>query len=265
MNNNKKYYIINKININIKNNMIKIKGIKKKIPENTENTENTENIEIILLIRSYNRPEYLKKTLESLLNSNINKCSKRYIYDDYSTDIKTLNILNDTKYINKPSKEFIVIKNKINKGCKISYCDALNLIKKENINKKYFICTLDNDVIVKSNFLEELHINYMKALSIFKNNKILFTGFNPTNAHCNKLSDHNTFYRKKSFGGVNYFFHVDLIDYIINWWMINYDHGVNENMMKNNFPLCCLKKSVINHYGQYGLNSFGHYDFDKNF
>ena len=40
---------------------------------------------IILLVRSFNRPQILKMIIKSLLNSNIDKCMKRYIYDDCST------------------------------------------------------------------------------------------------------------------------------------------------------------------------------------
>ena len=40
------------------------------------------NPKILFLMRSYNRPEYLSKTLKSLQKSDINSCFKKIIYDD---------------------------------------------------------------------------------------------------------------------------------------------------------------------------------------
>jgi hypothetical protein len=37
-------------------------------------------------------------------------------------------------------------------------------------------------------------------------------------------------------------------------------------MNKNNMPMCCLKKSVVNHVGYKGINSMnGRSDIDVNF
>ena len=41
---------------------------------------------IILLIRSYDRGNYLINTISSIIKSDINLCDKRYIYDDNSKD-----------------------------------------------------------------------------------------------------------------------------------------------------------------------------------
>ena len=50
----------------------------------------SERTNIVFLIRSFNRPEYLKDTLTSVLKSDIDLCFKRYIYDDGSSDPETL-------------------------------------------------------------------------------------------------------------------------------------------------------------------------------
>jgi len=220
-------------------------------------------MELVLLVRSFNRPEYLKITLDSLLKSDIDKCIKRYIYDDGSRNNETLEILSNDEYINVPNKEFIVIKES-NLGCRLSYCNALNYIKNDNINNtNYYICTVDNDVIVRQNFLEDLYTNYQKAFSIFNTYNLLFTGFNPTNAHQNKLVDYDTFYTKKTCGGVNFFFHVEFIDFIIDNWRIGMDWSVVHKMIQQKYILCCLKKSVINHVGKFGVNSNGNQDRDE--
>ena len=46
-------------------------------------------MKVVILIRSYNRPNYLKKTLNSLFKSDLTNVNNIYIYDDNSNDIKT--------------------------------------------------------------------------------------------------------------------------------------------------------------------------------
>ena len=68
-------------------------------------------LQIILLIRSYNRPEYLQKTLSSVLLSDIDICVKRYIFDDCSNDDNTIQLLSnrirDRKSISILSRYFL--------------------------------------------------------------------------------------------------------------------------------------------------------------
>lgn len=223
-------------------------------------------MKVILLLRSYERPTYLKHTLVSLLKSDINLCIKRYIYDDGSKNNNVLNILNNNNLINKKGKEFKIIK-KINKGCKESYISALKYIENDNSNiSDYFICTIDNDVIVKPNFILSLCFFYNKAFEVFKTNNMLLTGFNPTNAHLNNIKQYNGFYRKNTAGAINFFFHIKFLNFIIQSWLFELDHGVNKCMIKNDYPLLCLNKGIINHIGQHGLwsNKF-FFDFDSNF
>jgi len=49
-------------------------------------------MKVILLIRSYNRSNYLKKTLTSLFKSDLTKVNKIFIYDDKSNDKNTIKI-----------------------------------------------------------------------------------------------------------------------------------------------------------------------------
>lgn len=219
---------------------------------------------IILVVRNYNRPEYLKKTLESLLKSDIDKCEKRYIYDDCSTDEETKLILNNEKYINVENKEFSVIYNNNNEGCKKSYLNALNYIKEHN-NDCHYICTVDNDVQVKEHFISTLFNEYNKAFDIFNHTNILFTGFSPTNAHVNMIQSYDSFYTKQSFGGVNYFFHRAFLDFIYTYWDHDLDWGIVHEMVNRNYPQCCTTVSCLNHLGLYGLSSCGSCDNDSNF
>ena len=224
-------------------------------------------MKIILLLRSYERPLYLKKTLESLMKSDINLCIKRYIYDDGSKNRNVLELLKNDKLVKKKDKEFEVIRRN-NLGCKKSYIEALNYIKNDNLDiSDYFICTIDNDVIVKFDFITKLYNFYLKAFRLFKTNNILLTGFNPTNAHLNKIKQYDGFYRKETAGAINFFFHIKFLDFLIKSWNWGHmDNGVNELMKLKCYPLLCLNEGVINHIGKFGLwSNNNNFDFDSKF
>lgn len=222
---------------------------------------------IILLIRSYNRPKYLETTLKSVLESDIDLCYKRYIYDDASDDDKTNNILINNEYINISEKEFIVIKDEVNQGCKMSYIKALNYIKDNNDDDDFIICTIDNDVIVKPDFISIILKEYDNIYVHYQTYNILLTGFNPTNAHLNMMEEFESYYRKETCGAVNFVFHKNFVDFIITHWFEDLDWGIIWAMKDRNMPLLCLKKSIINHIGYYGLNAqgYGLVDEDINF
>jgi len=198
------------------------------------------------------------------LASDIHQCSKRYIYDDGSSQLETLSLLSNPEYIHVKGKEFQVITNEINRGCRNSYLDALAFIKKEN-QGEYIVCTVDNDVHVKPTFIQTLIDEYDKASRHYEKH-ILLTGFNSSISHLTNLDNHDTFFRKHSFGGVNFVFHSDLLDLVSDGWRFHDDWGVNDEMNRNGIPMCCLHKSVINHIGKLGLYStIGRYDHDDNF
>lgn len=220
---------------------------------------------IIFLVRSYKRPDFLKQTLTSLLKSDIDLCKKRYIYDDCSPDKATNQLLKDPSIINVNGKEFTVIKARRNRGVLKSYLEAIKYIQKTHPDYDYIV-SVDNDVVVKSNFITKFLVEFKKAAAHYGSKQILFTGFNSSNAHINMIEDHDTFYRKKSCGGVSYFFNRALHEVIIEGWTVAEDNGVCDLMEKKQLPLCCLKKSSVNHMGSIGLHSNGVYwDTDINY
>jgi cellulose synthase/poly-beta-1,6-N-acetylglucosamine synthase-like glycosyltransferase len=220
---------------------------------------------IVLLVRSFNRPSYLKTTLQSLLNSDINVCIKRYIFDDGSDCSTTKNILKDIQLVNVPHKEFQIIYGKKNVGVRQSFLDALTFI---HTNIKYdYLISVDNDIVVKPNFIYKLMQAYKDAEIRYKTQHILFTGFNPTNAHTDIIQKTDTYCRKKTIGAVNILFHSVLFNIIYDYWKSGEDWGICYYMVKNNLPICCLNNSVINHIGILGINSnkYKNYDTDTLF
>ena len=258
-----------KIRIGVKSRSKQLKHIKNKHikKSNIKQIYTMNSPKIILLVRSYNRPEYLEPTLKSLLASDIDKCIKRYIYDDGSNDNTVNDILTNDEYINQENKQFTVIKNEQNVGCHQSFTNAMNYIKQNNAELDY-VLIVDNDVVVKSNFVSVLCEEFMKASAKYETKNLLFTGFNCTNAHLNMIEDNGTYYRKQSCGAVNWFFHSSFIDFIILQWSTGSgvdDWRVINEMNRQNMPICCTKPSVVNHTGQFGLFSNGRCDTDCNF
>lgn len=219
-------------------------------------------MKISLLIRSYNRPSYLKKTLESVLESDIDNCFERIIYDDGSDNPEINTILNNPHYVKRKNKEFKVIKSSTNQGCKISYVKALDCISCDTD----YICTIDNDVIVKMDFMKRLQEGYKRGYEIYKTHNILLTGFNPTNAHLNHVESYDIIYRKISCGAINWFFHTNIKQYVIDNWNVDLDWGVVNKMKVDNYPIICLNKGIVNHIGRIGNNSSNSFfDVDNNF
>ena len=173
---------------------------------------------ILLLMRSYNRPEYLSKSLESLGKSDINICYKKFIYDDKSNK-PTIDILK------KYEKDYEVIYNNKNYKQK-SMVKFLNLIQSKNIDFEY-ICYVDNDVEVKSNFIETCYniFELIKREQKMPNDKILLTGFNSDRTH-KTIKSFDKYVEKNTIGGIHMFFHKSLLNDIKLWWDKNKDWGV---------------------------------------
>ena len=224
------------------------------------------NYNIILVIRSYNRPNYLVKTLNSILKSDIDLCVKRIIYDDGSNNTETIRILDDKKLMSIPDKEFEVVKNNKNVGCYKSYIDLLDYLNKYKANNTY-VCIVDNDIVVKENWINQLMSIFKECKYTLKTNKIVLSGFKPTNAHLNKIYEYyKNFNVRYSVGAVCYFFDINFMDVIRKGWVDNVDWGISNIIEKNkNNYFCCVNKSVVNHIGDFGLHSNGKTDKDNKF
>lgn len=194
---------------------------------------------ILLVVRSYNKPEMLETTLNSLIESDINLCSERCIYDDMSNDSETLKVLFNSKY-----NTFDKIQAKENhEGNKQSFISMLELFKNTNND---FLCVLENDVVVKKDFIYTLAEAYIQARHKSGHYKFILSGFNPTNAHLNGYAQYRNFYFKKSCS-VNYFFHKSLIPLLIKG-LENDD--LFKTISKNKHMVLCLNNGVVQHLGK---------------
>lgn len=157
-------------------------------------------LNIGIIVTCYNRPEYLKKCLQSLKHANINhKNIHLLIIDDASTNKKTINLIkkfnitgigNLTKIYNRKNKG---IHGVLELGYDTLYrlgCDV--------------VLNLDSDAIVKPNFLEMLiflQVNHpTKIVSVF--NTLTLDPVSKAPRHP-IIQDHNYYVTKASIGGIN--------------------------------------------------------------
>jgi len=208
-----------------------------------------------VLICCFNRPEYLEKTLNSLKETKLENVII-YIIDDHSDNIKTINLI---KKFNIPNVKIIKERNSTNLGIKKSLEKGFNYLYKKCI----FLTNLDSDVILKYNWLEKLHNVYLKGKITYPNsNNLLISGFNCTSTCLHKIfKTYNSFYEKKTIGGINTFFHNSLLQEYKNILLktksknFNWDWDLCKYCNNHNIPILVTNPSVVQHIGFKGLNS----------
>ena len=217
------------------------------------------NVKVLFLMRNYNRPEYLKNTLYHLDNSDIDQCFKKIIYDDASNDKEVLKLLNNYK------NKYDIIFNSKNYKQK-SMVKFLDIIEKKYNTNYDFICYLDNDAIVKKDFIKKCIETFelIKKEQKLPNNKILLTGFNTSNHKISKTFDN--YHIKESIGGIHMFFHKSLLKDINKWWAYKKDWGIVEKLKEEGGLIFCTRPSVIQHIGKIGDHSKNNkYDKSQDF
>ena len=107
-----------------------------------------DDVDTTVMVVTYNRLELTKQTIDSL--SRVNKKHNLVIIDNNSKD-GTKEYFDNFPYYNSLA-ELKIVFNSENKGIAIGRNQALKLANE--LNTKWF-CTLDNDVLVPTNFLDE--------------------------------------------------------------------------------------------------------------
>jgi hypothetical protein len=145
------------------------------------------------LIRSYRRPEYLKKCLQSIKNMNLDIFYEKIILDDFSNDIEMIELYNEFKKLG-----FHIKVNSIN-YVERSFSKILGLVDK---NSDY-VLYIDNDIVVKDNIYEVMIKTYKNIKNTLKidEDKILLTSFDTENHKV--IEKYKYFKEKQSIGGAN--------------------------------------------------------------
>ena len=215
-----------------------------------------------LLVRSYERPDYFRRCLDALTDADLTRFMDKFVYDDASSHAETLKLLRRAETLG-----FRVVRSSPRQG-QLSMCAAL-----EEMSGLDFICSLDNDMIVKPHFLSALRTAYDRirsALDVLPE-QLLLSGFNCT---AGAMGGHITldetwladgYVEKASCGGASLFFHRALLEDVIRWWRLDYDWGVVHGLVRRGGRIFALSPSVAQHIGEYGDNSNGVCDRAQDF
>ena len=231
-----------------------------------------------ILMCCYNRPEFLKKTMDSLKQTNKNDLNQSIIYiiDDHSDNNET------SKMIENYASEIKNMKGLDNLDVKINR-NRHNMGIAKSLEKGFtflypkceYLTNIDSDVLVKPNWLSKLQEVYDRSNRERNDgNGVLVSGFNCTPPNCDHKIESSTglYHVKKSIGGINTFFHRDKYDDYVNVIKnvkkgAHWDWRLCDHCKSNNIPIIASNPSVIQHIGFTGLNSFGKekYDYAEDF
>ena len=215
---------------------------------------------VALIIRSYNRLVYLQETLDSILRSDTSMCVDKIVYDDCSSDERVMMMLHDKKY----ASHFRVVRAAANAGCFQAYLDTLNHVHARVPAPHVLI--IDNDIVVKHDWIEVLARGYAEAQARWPQHKVILSGFRPTNAHLRdqgwlRLQETPSLVHERySVGAACYLFSRQDIPFIREGWAYRKaaDWGLSTYIWRLNphrGRLCCLNSGVVNHIGCVGENS----------
>jgi len=214
-------------------------------------------------ITTYNRYEYLFKTLESLKNTIFIPDTVMIITDDCSQDSRVLDYLNNYNIINNN----VVIKkifNEHNLGSKNNYHKSLLTFVNENID---FIINIDSDCILNKEWLIKIN----ELINDFNDENIICSSFcckyhfgNPSN----KLQIVNEkYYERDTLNGLGICFPKKILYEFYSSSSMHFDGYLCHDLKKKHNMKCyCTKDSYMQHIGEFGEHSRpSAYDSSDNF
>jgi glycosyltransferase involved in cell wall biosynthesis len=205
-----------------------------------------------IVITAFNRPDYLRRTLESLRKTNLDDAMV-VIVDDQSTDQTTIQLI---KNLDLGSTPLIKLRHRKNSGVLTGILHGFKLLNK-NVD---FVINIDADVILNRNWLSKLKETY-EAIG---DRNIILTGFNTQNHPTKSCSDN--WCEKETLGGINFFMSSEFYaEHFLGWfvdrdrleyavWKI-WDWTVVDRMKTNGFKFYTTRPSILQHIGFDGMNS----------
>ena len=211
------------------------------------------------------RPDLLKKAVESLAHSHLNEDTLVIVVDDHSESQETINIV---KAFTLSKATLVKVRLLKNQGLLKAMLTGMNLMN----GKVDYIMNLDSDMYVKEHWLDELIDTFIHIDRKINSENFLLTGFN-IQSHatigCEDLHDYKEiqvkccsliragrfFCEKKDVGGVNLLFsskfyktHVhDLLEKILKDHSQSWDEDLVRDFQQNHFPIFASSPSVIQH------------------
>lgn len=212
-----------------------------------------------IVLCTYNRPQYLRRCLESIRRSDLSLVTEIMIMDDGSRDEETLGMI---KEFSLPD----VLVERCYKGRNRSIKDSLLMGYDYFFGKGFdIVMNIDGDALVRNDFVDIL----INLKSFFRDN--IITGFNCNTKNKNGTQRHpllhnGTAYvpgsfsidysKRGSVGGINMVIEKDQYDKYVRPALVqclekggNWDALTCKNAMADESPIICAYPSVIQHIG----------------
>jgi glycosyltransferase involved in cell wall biosynthesis len=203
------------------------------------------------ILTTYNRPDYLRKSLYSLKASPFTKDDTLWIFDDASDDGEAIDLINCFKL--PRAKDVHLFRTKKNVGCDINSYHALTAVYSHT--KDPFIFMAETDGVYIPGWLPFLKRAYKLAKD--SDDIGMISLFN-TPSHPVKEEYDKDFDIKKSLGGFASLIDCrDLKSINPNKNPFNWDWEFQQNYNKNKLKLLCSKKTYVQHIGAHGTHSKG--------
>jgi hypothetical protein len=203
-----------------------------------------------IVIPTFGRYEYVRKSLESLRNSNLPKNETLLVIVDESLTKEVNKDKEDTKqWIENFDIEGVSII-KIYKNRHGNMFDSL-LVGLDLIYPKCeYVMNLDSDTIHKKNWLNSVNEVYDIAKNDYQNKLIVITGYNSNNHEIEEKRER--YIIKKSVGGCHIFFKsVDYVNFL-RYTLISakWDTNLYEQVKRVGGIIASSNPSVIEHIGE---------------
>jgi hypothetical protein len=209
-----------------------------------------------LVVTSYNRPAYLKRTLLSLQRSQLDDVILLLV-DDGSDDEETLGLLRAFTHPHCPVL-------KAYRAAETTPRIHENLQLGWDYLRQEFRCAnlvnLDGDTVMHRHWLTAL--KRLHEANMPRYGQLVVTGFNAFEHPVVEMSaDH---YRKCSIGGINLFFSAELYQQVVRPALVDlqWDWKLVATMQERDYALLCTRPSVIQHIGREGIWSHPKVRFD---
>ncbi len=209
-----------------------------------------------LSMTTYNRPEYLKQTLDSLLKCNFPLDTHLVISDDHSTDPDTINMLNSIHSTN--NLDIQILRRPHTLRCDRNMVETMKYCFSKTDDK--YLITIDSDVIFNKEWMNKLLQGYC---SIPINIPIAgVTAFNVTETHPILNPNFNDLlFEKVNIGGFCAMINRDLL--LDNLRVDQWDWAYVDKAQSKGYRFFSLNKSYVQHIGQHGKSVGGNGYYDR--
>lgn len=209
-----------------------------------------------LVITCFNRPEYLKRCFESLINSDTKDIKLIVLVDDCSTNLEAIQLFNQ---FNLDGVMIVKFRNPVNCSVRAGLIRGYETCYAEGCE---IVMNIDSDAIVKPDFITRItSLNKAHKDSIVSGFNCLTKNRDGSERHL-ILKSFENYHLKKSIGGIN----MCMYEHVY-WKYVrpslthphyNWDNIACLNAMKYGKPIVVLFPSVIQHIGM--SSSMGHHD-----